>query len=291
MSKTFSFEPIMFSIFIPTWKNPKYLAICLESVLEHSSYNHEVLVHVNENDTESITILKELNIKYTSSDENIGICKALNRLANIASNEYYLYLNDDMYVLPKWDEYLAEEISKLKTDKFYLSATMIEPKKGGHNCMIAPKDYGDLEKGFDRKELLKDYEKFDFRDWNGATWPPSLVHKKWWNKVGGYSEEFSPGLYSDPDFSMKLWKEGVRIFKGLGNSRVYHFQSKSLHRVKLNNGNKQFKKKWGIPASFFYKNTLLMGKKYTGPLSEQKKDLKYWFAKLITKLDCLFTKN
>ena len=54
---------------------------------------------------------------------------------------------------------------------------------------------------------------------------PHLIHKDLWNEVGGFSEEFSPGLGSDPDFNMKLWKSGVRIFKCLNKSRVYHFGS------------------------------------------------------------------
>ena len=35
-------------------------------------------------------------------------------------------------------------------------------------------------------------------------------------KVGGWSEEFSPTGGDDTDFLMKLWFENVRIFKGLG---------------------------------------------------------------------------
>ncbi|WP_206685654.1 FUSC family protein, partial [Escherichia coli] len=23
-------------------------------------------------------------------------------------------------------------------------------------------------------------------DWLGSTWPPTLVHRDWWNRIGGY---------------------------------------------------------------------------------------------------------
>ena len=49
-------------------------------------------------------------------------------------------------------------------------------------------------------------------------------------KVGGFSEEFSPGAGSDPDLNMKLWNEGVRIFKCLNQSRVYHFGSITIRK-------------------------------------------------------------
>ena len=130
-------------------------------------------------------------------------------------------------------------------------------------------------------ELLSFIPKIKPPDWFGASWPPSLVHKEMFLKVGGFSEEFSPGMYSDPDFSMKLWNEGVRNFKGLGNSLVYHFQSKSTGRVQRNNGRKQFATKWKIPASYFYKNMLLIGDvfDYEIPLII-KKDIHYYWAKL-----------
>jgi hypothetical protein len=88
-------------------------------------------------------------------------------------------------------------------------------------------------------------------DWCGSTWPPTVVHKEWWHKVGGYSIEFSPGMSSDNDFSMKLWFAGCRIFMGLGDSLVYHFMQKSTLKIKKNNGSAQFLRKWGITASTF----------------------------------------
>lgn len=273
----------MFSILIPTWDNLDYLKTCIQSIQEHSGIQHQILVHVNGADQKTLSYLQAEAIEHTQSPENIGICNALNLLAAKAKHNYIVYMNDDMYALPQWDEVLINEIEALGTDDFYLSATMIEPKKGGHNCMISPHDYGDIQTEFRIKDLIAEFKDLRFYDWNGASWPPAVVHKKWWDKVGGYSEEFSPGLYSDPDFSMKLWQNGIRIFKGVSASRVYHFQSKSLHRVKLNNGNKQFKQKWGIAASYFYKNYLQLGTPFTGPLPEIEKGLGYFWARLKAK--------
>jgi hypothetical protein len=50
---------------------------------------------------------------------------------------------------------------------------------------------------------------------------------------------------------MKLWHAGCRIFLGVGNSLVYHFQCKSTGKVKKNDGGKQFLHKWGIRQSVF----------------------------------------
>ena len=101
-----------------------------------------------------------------------------------------------------------------------------------------------------------------------------------WKKVGGYSDEFSPGMYSDPDSSMKLWEIGVRYFKGIGNSRVYHFMSKSTGKVVKNDGRKMFMQKWKITPGYFYKRMLKMGEPWKGELKDPMKGLNYFMSKI-----------
>jgi hypothetical protein len=174
-----------------------------------------------------------------------------------------------MYLLPRWDTYLADEIEQIGHNYFFLSATTIEPRvtKSNH-CNIAPYDYGRDVSDFDEKRLLAEFESLEKEDWNGATWPPNIVHRSMWELVGGYSIEFTPGMYSDPDFSMKLWQAGVRYFKGVAKSRAYHFLSRSTGRIKKNNGSKQFLHKWGITNSTFGKYYIRRGTKFEGALPE-----------------------
>jgi hypothetical protein len=89
-----------------------------------------------------------------------------------------------------------------------------------------------------------------------------VVHKDIWDLVGGYSIEYSPGMYSDPDFSAKLWKAGVRIFKGIDKSRVYHFEARSTHRIVKNDGSTQFLRKWGITSASFMRDVLQRGERW-----------------------------
>jgi hypothetical protein len=176
-------------------------------------------------------------------------------------------MNDDMYVCPEWDKYLMDEIDALADDYFFLSCTLIEPNETGNRCVIH-KDYGSDCSNFKEEQLLNEHESLLKEDWNGATWPPNIIHKNLWNMVGGYSVEFSPGMYSDPDFSMKLWQLGVRLFKGLGRSHVYHFQCKSTRKIKKNNGNKQFKRKWGVSPSIFLSLFLRLSEPFQGLLKQ-----------------------
>lgn len=240
----------MFSILIPTWNNLALLQLCVRSIRENSSFSHQIIVHVNDGGDGSLAWVQEQGLCHTHSPDNIGICLAVNEAAMHATQDYILYLNDDMYCCPGWDTALINKLTKLDSDLFMLSGTMIEPRETNNPCVIVH-DYGDDPSNFAEAQLLADLSGYRKADWYGATWPPTLVSRRWWFKVGGYSSEFSPGMSSDNDFSMKLWHAGCRVFLGVGDSLVYHFQCKSTGKVKKNNGGKQFLHKWGMRQSVF----------------------------------------
>ena len=270
-----------FSILIPTWNNLAFLQCCVRSIRQNSTYDHEILVYVNEGSDGTAEWCTQEQIKFIQSGSNVGVCTALNALFEISTKEIICYVNDDMYLCPNWDAVLADEIEGIGHEKFYLSATMIEPEETGNKCVLAPFPFGKTPSEFKESELIAALPNMKKADWSGSTWPPNLMHRSMWKAIGGYGEEFSPGLYSDPDVSMKLWQQGVRIFKGLGESRAYHFMSKSTGRVKMNDGKKTFLQKWGVSSSWFVKKVLQQGQLYGGPLSEKtiRPTLKDWFKR------------
>ena len=276
----------MFSILIPSYNNLNYLKLCVESILKNSINKHEIIIHVNEGSDGTLEYVKSNNFKYTFSIKNVGLCTAINSSVKISSMKYILYSHDDMYFCPAWDKYLLDEISNIGHGNFYLSGTMIEANSGhiAFNC-------GESIETFDESKLLLNYNNLTFYDHQGTHFAPHLVTKEMWNKVGGFSEEFNPGIASDPDFNMKLWNQGVRIFKGLEKFKVYHFGSittRKKHGLKQNRGDKTFLKKWGITTKFFKKYYLKSKTKYSGPLPEPKITLNYLFELVFCKIRKIF---
>ncbi|MFN8347589.1 MAG: glycosyltransferase [Spirosomataceae bacterium] len=241
----------VFSILIPTWNNLPFVKLCVESIQKNSTYAHQIVLHINDGSDGTLAWAKEQGLDFTHSLQNIGICLACNAAFSLAEADYIVYINDDMYVCPEWDKNLFGAIRDYGKDDFYFSATMIE-REGSPGCVSAPHHYGDSVESFREKDLLKDLPKLTIPDWQGANYPPSIMHRRMWNLIGGFSIEFSPGMYSDPDICRKLWAVGVRNFRGVGNSLVYHFMSKSIGRIRKNNGKKQFFRKWGISARTFF---------------------------------------
>lgn len=245
--------------------------------------NHQIIVHVNEGSDDTIAWLQAQEIAYTHTPENVGICIAINMAYQLATNDYIMYMNDDMYCLPLWDKYIIDEIASIPHHNFMLSSTMIEPTFTGNKAAIH-KSYGEDISSFDEEKILTEYDQLPHYDWSGSCWPPNVVHRSMWDKIGGYNELFSPGMSSDDDFAMRMWLHGCRIFKGISASRVYHFQCKSTGRVVKNNGRKTFLSLYGITQRVFHIFYLRRGEVYKGELKNPEFSLTYFLQKLTSKV-------
>ena len=292
-----------FSIIIPTFNNLDYLKLCLSSLKKNSKFDHEIIIHNNGSEEPTNSYLKENDILYTYTEQNIGITGGVNTGAKKASTNFIVYAHDDFYFLPGWDTEWVNEIKKIDGNKFYLSGTMVQNGQVNYYC-------GDTLQNFDEEKLLANNDKIKYYDFQGSTWAPHIIHKDLWNKVGGFSEEFFPGTGSDPDLNLKLWNEGVRIFKGVGKCKVYHFGSivtrkkfkddKSVITDSGRKGAKIFLKKWGFSIKFFIKHylrgckttkyKLIICNKYDGPLNEPNKNLIFYIELLIDKFKLLFVR-
>jgi len=278
-------EKPVFSILIPSWNNLPILKICIEGIRKNSNFHHQIIVHANEATDGTLEWLKENNISFSHSASNAGVCYGFNAPYTMAESEYICLLDDDMYVCPNWDKALWDEIQKMEDHYFCLSGTLIQPHVTSYNCVIGPYDFGRKASEFREKELLSAYDKYPFHDWNGCNWYPMVIHRRIWDLMGGLSVEFSPGMYSDPDFMMKLWHLGVRYFKGVEASRAYHFLSLSTSRVRKNKGRIQFLLKWGISSSTFFKYYLRIGTRFEGALKDPELTSEYRVARFRNKLN------
>ena len=280
----------MFSIIIPTLNNLEYLKLCIKSLRKNSDYKHQIIPHVNIGDDGTVDFLKNENIEFTFTKHNAGICEGMNLASKKAKNDFILYAHDDFYFCPGWDLTLKNEIDKIGHKNFYLSGTMMNNGPLKFDC-------GDSLENFNENKLLENYKNINHYDFQGSTWAPHLIHKTLWNKIGGFSEEYYPGTGSDPDLNMKLWKEGVRIFKGINKCKVYHFGSivtrnyKNHPTIQTESGSKGAKifiLKWGISINFFKRFYLRSDTKYTGELNNPKIGIAYLINLFLCKLNYIY---
>lgn len=48
MNNDVTIQKPLFSILIPTWNNLAFLKLCLKSITKNSTFNHQILIHVND---------------------------------------------------------------------------------------------------------------------------------------------------------------------------------------------------------------------------------------------------
>ena len=276
----------MFSIAIPSYNNLDYLKLTIDSLKKNTVLEYEIIVHVNCGSDGTKDYLDSLGISYTLSNVNIGLCSAINKVVKLARFDYIIYSHDDVYFCPSWDIALKKEIDLIKNNNFYFSCTLIE-QNSGHIKF----DCGNDLQTFNEQKLLQNLDKLNFYDYQGSHWSPLCVHKELWNKISGFSEEFNPGIGSDPDFNMKLWEQGVRIFKGINNFKVYHFGSLTTRKkisIKRNKGDNTFLIKWGFSIKFFKKFYMNTNSRYINPLNDPKKNFSYYFYMSLCKLKLFY---
>ena len=287
----------MFSILIPTFNNIEYLKTCINSLKKNSKFNHQIIIHINEGSDGTINFIKNNNYQHTYSKLNIGMPRALNEAAKLSKHDYIIISHDDFYFCPGWDDELYKEVKKIGHKNFYISGTMV----GAGQVKF---DAGNDIENFDENKLLDNLENIKTYNFQGTTKCPGLIHIDIWKKVGGWSEEFSPTGGDDTDFAMKLWKQNIRIFKGLGSSLAYHFGSittrkknKSLFTYLGSRGNKIFLKKWGVSINFFEKfylksgldkNKNLIFNRYLEELGDPKKNISYFIELFKSKLSLFY---
>ncbi len=247
----------MFSIIIPTWDNVDYLKLCIDSVRKYSKHTHEILVHVNQGggDDHTCAWLRSQGISYTFARQNVGVCMSVNYLAAHASRDWLLYLNDDMVCCPGWDAPLIEAAQNASRRLAMFFGQLIEPVGSG-NPLVITQDFGRTPKEFDEPRMVAEHMSVPRADILGQGSQPTLVHRKWWQAVGGYSLEYGPGMSSDDDLLMKFWVAGCRDFRIVSASRVYHFAQKSTGRARRNKGARTFVMKWGITQRQFKRRYL-----------------------------------
>ena len=171
------------SIIIPVYNTENYIENCIESVLNQSYGDIEILV-VNDGSTDSTGSILE---KYRNriqifNKKNAGTASALNMGIKNMTGEWFKWLSADDLLKPDAIKKLVLEIKKLGDDAqnciFYSNYDLID--KNGHQIDVFEEpNYNSLEP-FERNVILLDHYYG-----NGTT---SMMHKSIFDECGMFDE-------------------------------------------------------------------------------------------------------
>lgn len=110
----------MFSVIIPVYNVENYLRQCLDSILNQTYKDYEVICIEDVSTDRSLEILQEYqsksSIKVMVNDKNYGLSYTRNRGIDVANGKYILFLDSDDYVSDNLLEILAEKLKAEECD-------------------------------------------------------------------------------------------------------------------------------------------------------------------------------
>lgn len=134
------------SIVLPVYNGEKYLEISIQSCINQTYKNWELLVI----DDGSIDRTEEIVRKFEKEDnrihffknkENLKLPKALNRGFSLAKGEYLTWTSDDNYFRTEALEQMVNKLQESKCGLVFSSYSIINEEGKEMTEMVAPKDY------------------------------------------------------------------------------------------------------------------------------------------------------
>ncbi len=114
------------SIIIPIYNVEKYISKCIESVINQTFKDIEIICVDDGSTDNSIKIIRQNfddnRITILKHDKNCGLGAARNTGINYARGNYIFFLDSDDYVLPETIEKLYNKIKSIKTDFVVIKA-------------------------------------------------------------------------------------------------------------------------------------------------------------------------
>lgn len=243
----------MISVILPTYRNPKYLDLCLNSILENQVNKNDIVVVVDGYFEESENVLRKYDdgIRIIDLEENMGMQHAINFGVWNCQSENIFVINDDNVFPTKWDE----RLSPLAEDNVVWTVNQVEPTGPSmfnfptYTCGQVVENFNydlwlTIEQGLSKNLSTPDGSIFPF-----------FMKKHWFMTVGGFDTWYDSPNICDWDFFRKLQMIPQLEFKRTHTLHLYHFGQVA---TKKNSESKQFKTrerfaaqqyqyKWGEP--------------------------------------------
>lgn len=212
---------------IPSYKNPKYLDLCLESAIKTKKLDStEILVVIDGYPDLSNDVINKYSqhINSIQFPDNQGMASAINHGVYNASNEYILVVSEDNIFPDGWDEILGEYTS----DSYkIISPNQIEPS-GPSMYKFKFHDFGRDIESFNLSNFIEQEKNFKENKLteDGSTFP-FMIEKLKFLSVGGFDISYPSPFVVDWDFFLKLELLNDTRLVRLHSLNFYHFVSKS----------------------------------------------------------------
>jgi len=218
-------KPVI-SVVVPNYNGATFLAECLDSLLEQSVGDVEIVLVDNASSDSSVEMVEQKypRVELVRMNDNRGFAAAVNAGIEKSGGEFVVLLNNDTRADP---DFLAELHAALESES---KAAMAAPK------MLFARDPSVINSlglgycisgtnhdiGFGRK----DGPEFDRREWIfGPCGGAGMYRRGMLEEVGPFDEDFFM-YYEDVDFCFRAQLSGHKSIS-VPSARVYHIEGAS----------------------------------------------------------------
>ncbi len=231
-------------IIIPVWNQLKATKRCLDSLLQNTRFDFNLIIVDNGSEKKTKDFLKDFErnnpkcgIILIRNEKNKGFVKAVNQGMRESRADYICILNNDTIVTEGW---LSEMIKIFQ----------INPGIG-----IVNPSSNNLGQKPARGQKIEDYvsalkpESGKYVELMNALGFCMLIKRALIEEIGLFDEIYGMGNFEDTDFSMRAKRKGYLCVRALG-AYVYHKENTSFnvfggYHYEFEKNKKIFESRWG----------------------------------------------
>jgi len=229
------------SIVIPVYNGARYISSTLESCLEQSHTNLEIIVIDDSSDDSSFSLIQSvvennvrsmLDVRLLRNDINLGLSKTINKAVSLCSGDYILILGHDDIILPDHISNMLSTDGLADASVIFCNASVID----SDGALLGKKIYNSSRLLSKNTNYLRSISCNNFIPSCGL-----LFRRSSFLDVLGWDERFKN--YGEWLLWIKLAHEGTFVFSNTETAR---------YRVHSNNISRTFSRKDQKKALFEY---------------------------------------
>lgn len=226
------------SIIVTHYKNPDLLKVCIDSIKKNVSLSdYEIIVSDSETQEKTELMMREdyPEIKFLSSDKNIGFSMTVNNGLEVAWGKYILILNGDIIVKKDSVENLLDyvknhpevgivgpqllnfnETSQPSTFRFYTPLTIVYRRTPLGRLGFAKKHLDEF--------LMKDFDHQSVKEVDWIMGSALMTSRVAVEKVGLMDDRFKL-YFEDTDWCRRFWEQDLKVVYFPG-SQMFHYHGR-----------------------------------------------------------------
>lgn len=230
------------TVIIPVYNQAELTRRCLESLLEHTSPKTRRLCLIDNASTDATPQLLKVfaprfaqrgwDFGVTTNPKNVGFGRAMNQGVEKASTPFITLLNNDTWLMRRWDEPLLDRIKALKLDMispFVLEGPFVESQIGSTALAFCQRNRGKVR-----------------AVWNSIL---MLFRRASFEQVGRFDERFFV-TYEDTDLQVRMRQAGMTTAQ-VADCFIWHRSKGTRDQGGLPSsyeleGKRLFMDKWGF---------------------------------------------